>query len=78
MKKMLLLFLLSSVTLVANANAPVCNPGKNSHDPKSCLNITADTTVPEPSTIALIGIGFSGFAGMAYYRRRKSAYQIEK
>ena len=68
MKTIMAVFLLLVSTSVLAKKPTECNPNANSHAPISCGYVQGSNAIPEPGSLALIGLGI---AGLVIARRRK-------
>ena len=68
MKTIMAVFLLLVSTSVLAGKSTGCNPNANDHSPVSCGYVQGSNAVPEPGSLALIGMGI---AGLVVARRRK-------
>ena len=68
MKTIMAVFLLLVSTSLLAEKPTECNPNANYHAPVSCGYVQESNAVPEPGSLALIGLGI---AGLVVARRRK-------
>jgi len=68
MKNIMAVFLLLVSTSVLAGKPTGCNPNANDHSPVSCGYARESNAIPEPGSLALIGLGI---AGLVVARRRK-------
>ena len=68
MKTIMAVFLLLVSTSLLAEKPTECNPNANYHAPASCGYVQGSNAVPEPGSLALIGLGI---AGLVVARRRK-------
>ena len=68
MKNIMAVFLLLVSTSVLAGKPTGCNSNANYHSPVSCGYVQESNAIPEPGSLALIGLGI---AGLVVARRRK-------
>jgi uncharacterized repeat protein (TIGR01451 family) len=57
----------------ARLEAENLDPARATYVPKLCCNGNGNGTIPEPTTLALVGLGLAGLAGYARRRRQRRA-----